>query len=277
MTEWKIIKKYSNYSVSNDGNIKNNTTQRILKYYIRNGYKSITLSVNNKKKTLNIHTIVAEQFLVKPHGVYVVNHINEDKLDNRVINLEYTTYRENTMHSMTSNRSRNTMLFELNDFKEIPGYSQYMISRNGDVYSKIIKRLCCKTILPNGYHKIKLKGDSKYKDMYIHVLVAITYLHHTPSSKYVVNHIDGNKGNNVVDNLEIITHKENMSHSVKLNDKTIFRRAVCYTNSNGEIIQYRSAKEASVHTGVDNSSILKSCKNENKLAGKIKWRFMSTS
>jgi hypothetical protein len=167
--------------------------------------------------------------------------------------------------------------FELIDFKEIPGYSQYMISRNGDVYSKVIKCLCCKTILPNGYHKIKLKGDNKYKDMYIHVLVAITYLHHIPSSKYVVNHIDGNKGNNVVDNLEIITHKENMSHSVKLNDKTIFRRAVCYTNPNGEVIQYRSAKEASVHTGIDNSSILKSCKSEHKTAGKIKWRFMSTS
>ena len=84
---WKIIKDYEQYSVSTTGSIKNNITSRILKYSIRNGYKSITLSKDNKKKTYNIHTIVASHFLEKPNGVFVVNHKNEDKLDNNIENL----------------------------------------------------------------------------------------------------------------------------------------------------------------------------------------------
>ena len=51
----------------------------ILKYYIRNGYPSITLCKNNTKKTFNIHTIVASHFLEKLEGIFVVNHKNEDK------------------------------------------------------------------------------------------------------------------------------------------------------------------------------------------------------
>ena len=162
-------------------------------------------------------------------------------------------------------------------YRDIPGYDYYMISKYGQIYSKSIKRLCCSTILPSGYYKIKLKCGNKYKDMYVHVLLAITYLNHIPTKNIVVNHIDGNKGNNMISNLEIITQKENMQHSVKLNDKSIFRRSVYYIDSNGKMIQYRSAKEASIATGIDNSSILKSCKSDKQLAGKIKWRFMSTS
>ena len=54
MTEiiWKNINNYENYSVSNMGTIKNNTTNRILKYFIRNGYPSITLCKDNNKKHL---------------------------------------------------------------------------------------------------------------------------------------------------------------------------------------------------------------------------------
>jgi HNH endonuclease len=148
----------------------------------------------------------------------------------------------------------------------------------GEVYSSNIKKLCRSVVLPSGYHKIKLKGDNGvYKDLYIHVLVAIAYMHHTPMPNYVVNHIDGNKGNNAYSNLEVITHKENMQHSVKMNDSRIFRRAVCYTDKNDKLVHFRSAKEASVKTGIDNSSILKSCKSDTKLAGMIKWSYMSTS
>lgn len=62
---WIIITDYTNYSVSNTGNIKNNNTNRILKYYIRNGYKSVTLS-KTISKTVNIHNIVAQHFIGKP-------------------------------------------------------------------------------------------------------------------------------------------------------------------------------------------------------------------
>ena len=272
---WKNINNYDNYSVSNMGTIKNKTTNRILKYYIRNGYPSITLCKQNKKKTFNIHTIVASHFLGKPQGQYVVNHKNEDKTDSRLENLEYITYGENTKYSATSKRSINNTVFNLTEFQEIPNYINYMISRNAEVYSKKLKRICCLTVLPNGYHKIKLKGDNGiYKDLYAHVLVAMTYLQYIPSTnKIVINHIDGIKGNNHVSNLEIITHKENMKHSVTMNHATIFRKAVYYIDDLGSKVEFPSAKEASTITGIDNSTILKSCKSDYRLAGKYRWYF----
>ena len=276
---WIIIMDYKNYSVSNTGEIKNNNTNRILKYYIRNGYKSVTLAKNNIKKTVNIHNIVAEHFIGKPSIKCVVNHKNENKLDNHISNLEYISYRENTMYSMTSNRTKNNDIYDLNNFIKIPGYTRYMISKNGEIYSSNINRLCRQTILPNGYCRIKLVSDDKgiYKDQYIHVLVAMSYLDYIPSKNTVINHIDGIKGNNCLDNLEIVTPRENMIHSIKLNNDKIFRRSVYYINSEGLTIQYKSAKEASINTGIDNSSILKSCKSNYRLAGKIKWYFTSSS
>jgi hypothetical protein len=278
--EWKNINNYDNYSVANTGNIKNNTTGRILKYYVRNGYKSVTLCKSNTKKTVNVHTIVAEHFLKKPISKnYVVNHINEDKLDNHIYNLEYITYKDNTIYSMNNQRVKNTNIFNISEFVDIPKYTNYMVSKKGEIYSKNIKRLCRITILPSGYHKIKCKSDDNiFKDLYIHVIVAMTYLNYVPSSNMiVVNHIDGNKGNNNLDNLEIITQKENMKHSTMINNHTIFRRAVYYIDNDEHIIQYKSAKEASNKTGIDNSSILKSCKSLNKKAGNIKWNFISNS
>ena len=151
-----------------------------------------------------------------------------------------------------------------------------MISKNAEIYSKKLKRLCCLTILPNGYHKIKLKNDNGiYKDIYAHILIAITYLHYIPSTnKIVINHIDGVKGNNHLDNLEIIAQKENMKHSIKLNYESIFRRAVYYLDENGKQINFPSAKDASIKTDIDNSSILKSCKSDFRLAGKRRWYFL---
>lgn len=272
---WKKIEDYDNYSVSTIGTIKNNITERILKYYIRNGYPSITLCKDNKKKTFNIHNIVAIHFLEKPEGQFVVNHKNENKIDNRLENLEYLTYRENTQYSATSTRTKNCTSFDLSQFQEIPNYTNYMISKNAEIYSKKIKRLCRLTILPNGYHKMKLKcNNGIYKDYYAHVLVAITYLQYIPSTnKIVINHIDGIKGNNQLNNLEIITQIENMKHSAILNNATIFRKAVYYVDENGQQINFKSAKDACIATGIDNSSILKSCKSTNRTAGKKKWYF----
>jgi hypothetical protein len=68
-----------------------------------------------------------------------------------------------------------------------------------------------------------------------------------------------------------------MKHSVIINNDKIFRRGVYYITNDNEKVSYISAKEASSITGIDNSSILKSCKSDNKKAGNIKWRFMSNS
>ena len=65
----------------------------------RNGYLTVDLSKDNKVRTISVHRIVAVAFIPKIDGKNVVNHINLNKLDNRVENLEWVTNKENSLHA----------------------------------------------------------------------------------------------------------------------------------------------------------------------------------
>lgn len=89
--------------------------------------------------------------------------------------------------------------------------TDYYVSSDGRVASmKSKKWLRCYRI--NGYESIKINFDGKRKNVYVHRMVAECFL---GESTLEVNHIDGNKENNNVENLEYVTHKENMEHANK--------------------------------------------------------------
>lgn len=98
---WKYIQGYENdYQVSNLGNIKSIKKGKnlILKPWIDDkGYFRVHLSKNNKKTYKKIHKLVAEAFLNhNPCGMsLVVDHIDWNKLNNKVNNLQLITNREN--------------------------------------------------------------------------------------------------------------------------------------------------------------------------------------
>lgn len=97
-------------------------------------------------------------------------------------------------------------------YKDIFGYEGiYQVSNLGNVKSfKFNKVKQMKLSLNCGYLKVKLTNNkiSKYKQ--VHQLVAESFLNHKVCGmKLVVNHIDLNKTNNSVSNLEIITNREN--------------------------------------------------------------------
>lgn len=89
-----------NYYVSNDGEIKNNLTGRILKLNsAHNGYKKTNVSINGKLKTVFIHRLVAELFIPNPNNLPQVNHKDGNKTNNRADNLEWVTLQENVIHA----------------------------------------------------------------------------------------------------------------------------------------------------------------------------------
>ena len=89
-----------NYEISDDGTVYNMTTNRPLKPTLRRSYMGVSLSSNNAKKSFNIHRLVALSFLKKKDGYDEVNHINGNKFDNRMENLEWTSSSENTKHAL---------------------------------------------------------------------------------------------------------------------------------------------------------------------------------
>ena len=87
MEEWKLINGYD-YSVSSLGRIRNNRTGRILKGVPNTfGYLQVFLYKNGRSKRFTVHQLVASYFLPDQMGKEI-NHINEDKLDNRVENVD---------------------------------------------------------------------------------------------------------------------------------------------------------------------------------------------
>ena len=97
---FKPIDGYNNYFISNDGDILNLHTGRIMKANVnRDGYALITLYKNSTPKTYQVHRLVAKAFIKDDAERTQVNHINGNKLNNNLTNLEYVTRSENLQHA----------------------------------------------------------------------------------------------------------------------------------------------------------------------------------
>lgn len=110
---WKPIGGYEGlYEVSNKGRVRSfhNATCKtkdkdgILRQF-KGTYYSVSLHKDKKQKTHDVHRLVADAFLPNPNNLPEVNHKNEDKLDNRVENLEWVTHKYNIAYSHNIEKS----------------------------------------------------------------------------------------------------------------------------------------------------------------------------
>ena len=112
---------FENYEVSNLGKVRNIKSGKVLKPHLNHkGYLKHHLSKNNKLKELFLHRIVATAFIDNPEGKPCVNHIDENKLNNDLSNLEWCTVRENLIHGTRTKRvaeklSQKVIQLDLND------------------------------------------------------------------------------------------------------------------------------------------------------------------
>ena len=112
----------------------------------------------------------------------------------------------------------------INSFKPIKNYEDYLVNENGDIFSKKSNKLLKPRESKNGYLYVILYTNGKPKTLKIHRLVAMTFLNNSNNLPQV-NHIDGNKLNNNVDNLEWCTATQNNKHAWKLGSNENTRAA----------------------------------------------------
>ena len=123
--EYKYIKGYNNkYYITKDGkvyisNYRNTGVAKEMKPRIISGYYSLGLespnstAENRRQKVHKIHRLLAEHFITNPENKPCVNHIDGNKLNNSLDNLEWATISENTKHSYANKLERNWWTKEL--------------------------------------------------------------------------------------------------------------------------------------------------------------------
>ena len=153
-------------------------------------------------------------------------------------------------------------------WKEIQDYEGlYWISNLGYVknrHSHILKP----EYSNKGYACVQLRKENKTRKHRVHKLVAKAFIPN-PDNLPEINHIDENKVNNAVSNLEWCTHIQNMESYTKNHPDSVCNMQSVYCFDLDKY--FRSATEASVHTVVSRSSIVKCCRGQLQSAGGMLW------
>ena len=232
----------TNYSVDEEGNVYNDKTGRILKgTYARNEYHSVQLTIDGKAKSLMTHRLVAEAFLENPHNYSIVDHIDRNKHNNKVNNLRWVSLETNAKNiDEKKSYSKNSKLsedFNLEEWQPLSLSNDFYVNRDGQFLNFKTKNYIAGS-LRNGYIRIYIKG----KHYSAHKLVWETF-NGKISEGMVIDHIDGNRSNNALSNLRLVSQAENMSNAQTNGHKGQVKISQ-YDKEGNFIAKYSSIREA---------------------------------
>jgi hypothetical protein len=165
-------------------------------------------------------------------------------------------------------------------FKDISEFPGYQISDSGEIFSTKTKRIIIQAFDKDGYVRTSLYRNGKRINVKAHRLVAIAFIPN-PENKPIINHKDGDKTNNNVENLEWCTQSENVLHSFRvlgntglLGSLSPLSKSVVQIDGFGVIIsRFNSIREAGRYTNIVKSTISKYCRGVGNIAGGYHWAY----
>ena len=265
-------------------------------------------------------------------SVNVVNHIDEDRTNNNVNNLEIITQEDNVRKANMNGRKKSTKkavcqydkngtfiaryssineaaaatnvsakslpgvcknsnhtaggyIWKYEDPENarkigvpetavvIDGYPNYCVTPCGKIYSKNIGRIMKEKPTVDGYRGVGLCRNGIKTDVLVHRIVAQHFIPN-PTNLPSVNHKNYNTADNCVENLEWVDAPGNARHD-HLRNRVYGKKVEQYDKLGNKIATYKNIADATKQTGVDNSSIVKTCKCKMRFAGGFTWKYVT--
>ena len=265
---WKQIEDHKDFFISSNGRIWSRFIENIISMREKEGYICASIDYT----FFHVHVLVAKTFLGHVPGNGVVCHKNGDNLDNCVENLEIVRKGDRKIKNTKKYKIAPREKAERPEGKVWPGNENYVVTEDGRIYN-IEKQYFLSMGNCKSYFTVSIGGKTFYR----HRMVAETYLEKPSEECTQVNHIDGNKQNNHVSNLEWVTQAQNSSHAVQSLYKekiiTSNQMPVISTDEDGIEREYSGVKAAWRETGINSGTISAVCKGRGKTAGGLKWRY----
>ena len=182
---------------------------------------------------------------------------------------------------------------KIEEWRPIQGYEElYEVSSEGRIrsLSRIVKcrngvrfhkgRVLKPEKVRSGYLQVCLNKDGKQKLFSVHLLVWESFNGKSPEGMEI-NHIDEDKSNNSLENLNLMTHKENVNWGTgnerrstnHINHKSLSKAVVQYDIQGNLIAEYPSQHEAERKLGIAQTSICSALNGRLKTAGGFKWKY----
>jgi hypothetical protein len=273
---WVDIKGYGGkYQVSNFGNVRSTSPKGdtlLMKIPVRKGNQTqmISLFKEGTHKNHAVTGLVSEAFMPRPKDMCTLLHIDGDKHNNRVDNLHW----------------EDTEIYPEEVWVDIVGYEKrYQVSDKGRVRSTTSKyskgyKVLAQMADSRGYLQVSFKREGKQKSFSVHRFVAEAFLLRE-KGRDQVNHIDEDRRNNFLSNLEWVTCAENMNYGSG-KDRTRLAKVVSGAAhpvvklnliTEDSIFYYCSAGLAASSVDDHVGHIIKCCKGKRSDCKGFKWRY----
>lgn len=161
------------------------------------------------------------------------------------------------------------------EFRPVAGWNNYLASSDGYVINAKTGMRLVGCVKNAGYLSIMLSNNGAHKHISLHRIIAETFCE-KPEGANEVNHINGDKLDNRAENLEWVTHGDNLKHAYETglmpNDAT--PKAVTATNiETGEQMEFPSIYKAARFFNISQGNICMCCKGFRPYAGGYYWEY----
>ena len=172
---------------------------------------------------------------------------------------------------------------ELIDWRDTYIYGEkYQVSNTGIIRNKLTGKILNPNKDCKGYLRISLSKNNVKETIKVHRAVAIAFVGN-PNNLPQVNHKDGNKENNRVENLEWVSNYDNMQHAIKngLTNHVDYagrkRRPIIGISDAGETVKFDSLAEAEANLNICRGNLCNVLKGKRNMCGGYRWKYANES